>query len=285
MNSKARSFASTLRMTTFVVQTVYDLPGFPGTPTINQQLSTQPRLTPGRFGGSLDRMANFSVVLLTATPPGLAAEAGGFLVKIDQREILLRCVEMFLNRENIKQVQVVFAPEAMEEAKRKFYAHLSFTGVRMISGGATWIEQIAAAREKIAPEATHVVIHDAARPLLPWADLDAVLEAAEKHPAVALAAPLRSGLVEVDPGDAPVAMHLPTSFYSLLTPQVFSKAKYEEMCAKKAELHASQLHLVKGSRLNVRIGPGDASLAKALLNVLPKAKAKPLTNPFEEAQW
>ena len=232
-------------------------------------------MTLGGFGGSLGPMANFSVIVLTAAPPGLASEAGGHLVKIDQREILLRCVEMFLNRENIKQVQVVFALDAMEEAKRKFYAHLSFTGVRMLSGGVTWIEQIVAAKEKISPDATHVMIHDAARPLVPWADLDAVLEAAEKHPAVVLGAPLRSGLIEVDPGDAPVATHPPTGFYSLLTPQVFARAKFEEMCVKKAELHASQLHMVKGSPLNIRIGPGDGSLAKAILNVLPKAKAKP----------
>lgn len=230
-------------------------------------------------------MANFSVILLTAPPPGLASDIGGYLVKIDQREILLRCVEMFLNRENIKQVQVVFAPEAMDEARRKFYAHLSFTGVRMLTGGATWMEQIVAAKEKIAPDTTHVVVHDAARPLLPWADLDAVLEAAEKHEAVVLAAVLRNGLIEVDAGGAPMATHPPSGFHSLLTPQVFAMAKYQEMCAKKAELHASQLHIVRGSQLNVRIGPGDASLAKALLNVLPKAKAKPLTNPFEEAQW
>jgi 2-C-methyl-D-erythritol 4-phosphate cytidylyltransferase len=96
---------------------------------------------------------------------------------------------------------------------------------------------------------------------------------------------VRCGLLEVDTGDVPVATHLPASFYSLLTPQVFARAKYDEMCAKKVELHASQLHLVKGSRLNIRIGPGDASLAKAILNVLPKAKVKPLANPFEEAQW
>ncbi|MFI5378597.1 MAG: 2-C-methyl-D-erythritol 4-phosphate cytidylyltransferase [Tepidisphaerales bacterium] len=230
-------------------------------------------------------MANFSVILLTAPPPGLASDIGGYLVKIDQREILLRCVEMFLNRDNIKQVQVVFAPEAMEEAKRKFYAYLSFTGVRMLSGGVTWMEQIVAAKEKISPDATHVVVHDAARPLVPYGDLDALLEAAEKHEAVVLASVLRNPLVEVDSGGVPVAMHPPSSFYGLLTPQAFAVAKYREMCAKKAELHPSQLHIVKGSPLNVRIGPGDGSLAKALLNILPKAKAKPLTNPFEEAQW
>jgi hypothetical protein len=34
------------------------------------------------------------------------------------------------------------------------------------------------------------------------------------------------------------------------------------------------------------VGTGsDAGLAKALLGMLPKPKAKPLSNPFEEAQW
>jgi 2-C-methyl-D-erythritol 4-phosphate cytidylyltransferase len=242
-------------------------------------------LTLARIGGPLGRMANFSVILLTAAPPGLASDVGGFMVKIDQREILLRCVELFLNRDNIKQVQVVFAPDAMEEARRKFNAHLSFTGVRMLSGGTTWLEQIAAAREKISAEATHVVVHDAARPLVPYGDLDALLEAAEKHEAVVLAASLRNGLIEVDAGGAPVAMHPASSYYGLLAPQAFAMKAFHEICDKKSELHASRLHIVKGSPLNIRVGPGDASLAKALLNVLPKAKAKPLTNPFEEAQW
>jgi len=47
-------------------------------------------------------MAVFSVLLLTAAPP--SQEAGGAFVKIDGRESLLRAVELFLNRENIKQM-------------------------------------------------------------------------------------------------------------------------------------------------------------------------------------
>jgi len=32
-------------------------------------------------------------------------------------------------------------------------------------------------------------------------------------------------------------------------------------------------------------GPGDASLVRAMLNLLPKPKIKGPSNPFEEAQW
>ena len=111
-------------------------------------------------------MAVFSVVVLTASPPGQAAESGGPFVKVDGREALLRSVELFLNRDNVKQVQLAFLPEALEEGKRKYGGHLGFAGVKVISGGPKWIDQIAAAGEKISDEATHVIVHDAARPVV-----------------------------------------------------------------------------------------------------------------------
>jgi 2-C-methyl-D-erythritol 4-phosphate cytidylyltransferase len=231
-------------------------------------------------------MAVFSVLVMTAAPPGLSGEAGGAYVKIDGREALLRSVELFLNREGVKQIQFAVLPDMLEEAKRKFGAHLGFSGVKLIAGGPRWIDQIKAAAEKLSAEATHVIVHDAARPAVPYADIDALLEAAEKSDAVTLASPLRTPLVEVDEGGSPVNYHLPASFMHLLTPQAYSKQKFAEMASGGKELHPSQMKLLKGSSLNARLGgSGDASLVKAMINMLPKPKLKPPSSPFEEAQW
>ena len=228
----------------------------------------------------------FSVLVLTAPPPTQSSEAGGPYVKIDGREALLRSVELFLNRDNVKQVQVVVVSDMLEEAKRKYGPHLSFAGVKLLSGGVKWLEQAKAAVEKIAPEATHVILHDAARPAVPFSDIDALMEAAAKHDAVVLAAPVRTTLVEVDEGGGPMAFHLAPHFMHLLTPQAYSKAKFVEMATSGKEIHPSQTTILKGSSLNVRIGgSGDAAMAKAMLNMLPKPKVKPLNSPFEEAQW
>src|SRR5205823_7179586 len=143
----------------------------------------------------------FSVLLLTAAPPGHGAEAGGAYVKIDGREALLRSVELFLNRENIKQIQLVFDPDMMEEGKRKYGGHLSFSGVKIVPGGPRWMDQLAAGAEKVSAETTHVIVHDAARPAVAYSDIDAVMEAAAKHAVVALTAPLRSSLLELDEGN------------------------------------------------------------------------------------
>src|SRR5688572_10400074 len=108
--------------------------------------------------------AEFAVLLITAAPPGQVTEAGGAFVKIDGREALLRSVELFLNRNNIKQIQLAFDTESIEEAKKKYGGHLSFSGVKLVPAGPKWMDQIAAGAEKLSESATHVIIHDAARP-------------------------------------------------------------------------------------------------------------------------
>jgi 2-C-methyl-D-erythritol 4-phosphate cytidylyltransferase len=229
-------------------------------------------------------MAVFSVLVLTAPPPGQAAEGGGAFVKLDGREALVRSVELFLNRDNVKQIQVVFDPAEIENAKKKFGAHFSFSGVKVLTGGPRWIDQIAAAAEKISAEATHLIIHDGARPVVAFSDIDALMESASDT-AVALATPSRTTLVETDEGGNPLACHSPTNYMQLLTPQVYSKSEFAAMTKSKQDIHPSKLKLLKASPLNIRIaGPGDEKVAKAMIALLPKKKIA-ASSPFEEAQW
>jgi 2-C-methyl-D-erythritol 4-phosphate cytidylyltransferase len=228
----------------------------------------------------------FSVLLLTAAPPGQLTEAGGAFVKIDGREALLRSVELFLNRDSIKQIQLAFDADEMEEAKRKYGGHLSFSGVKLVSSGSKWMDQIAGGAEKLLPSATHVIIHDAARPAVAYSDIDCVIEVAGKHPIVALTSPLRASLVELDEAHNPLAVHTSNRYVQLLTPQVFTRDRFLAMAKSKQEPHASEMHLEKGSPLNVRVGgSGDAALVNQMIRMLPRPKLKAPSSPFEEAQW
>jgi 2-C-methyl-D-erythritol 4-phosphate cytidylyltransferase len=231
-------------------------------------------------------MATFSVLFLTTTPSGYPADSNGPFVKVDGRECLLRSVELFLNRDPIKQLQLCFTPEMMEEGKRKYGGHLGFSGVKLVGGGPRWIDQIAAGAEKLATEVSHVILHDAARPAVAYDDIDALMDAATKRDAVALAAACRTSLVEVDEGGNPMAIHPASRFMQVLTPQVFSKARFLEMAKTRQEPHPSQFALLKGSSLNVRAGGGtEPTLVRAMLQLLPKPKVRPASSPFEEAQW
>src|SRR5215212_2640485 len=145
-------------------------------------------------------MADFSVLLLTAAPPGHALEAGGAFVKIDGREALLRSAELFLNRPNVKQIQIVFVSDSIEESKKKFGGHLSFSGIKVVAAGQKWMDQIAAGAEKLAADVSHVIVHDAARPAVSYSDIDTIMEEAEKHAVCTLTAPVRTALIELDDG-------------------------------------------------------------------------------------
>ena len=229
--------------------------------------------------------ARFAALILTAAPPGVGGDSSGSMVKIDGREALVRSVELFLNRENIEQTIVAFQPESLEEGKKKHGGHFGFTGVRVVGGGPRWLDQIAAAMKIVPPEITHVIVHDAARPAVPYTDLEAILSAAESHEAVTLIAPLRATLLEVDEAHQPVGYRNASEFLQELTPQVFSRKRAERCVDEKSLPHASELHVIPGSPLNMRVNSGaDAAIAKALINLLPKPKIK-ANSPFEEAQW
>ncbi len=227
----------------------------------------------------------FAVIVLTAPPPGLAAEAGGAYVRVDGREALLRSVELFVNRPGVTQIQLAVAADDLATAKDRYGVHLSFSGVKVVAGGPRWVDQVAAAAATVAADATHVILHDAARPVVPYTDVEAVMAAAATHPAVALVTPVRTTTVETDDGGTPLAYQLPSNRMHLLTPQAFDRATFDELARTKAPTHPSRLTLVTGSPLNVRLGgPGDAAIGKAFLALLPKPKVR-AASPLEEAQW
>ncbi len=232
-------------------------------------------------------MAVFSVVIVTVPPFGAAGEPDSAFIKIDGREAVLRSVELFLNRDEIKQIQLVVHPDTLEEAKRRHGGHFGFAGVRLLAAGPRFVDQMAAASEKLSADCTHVLIHDAARPAVPYTDLEAALASANtKSSATALAVPVRGAIAQLDEGGNPVGFVPEASYMLVATPVVLTRAKFMELAKAKREIHASDLTLIKGSPLNARLAStADASMVRAMISMLPKPKPRVASSPFEEAQW
>ncbi|MFO0873009.1 MAG: IspD/TarI family cytidylyltransferase [Phycisphaerales bacterium] len=108
----------------------------------------------------------------------LAQDLGG-------RSLLLRTVELFTKREEVKSIVVAAPPDAMDEFRDRYGAQLGFHGVLVVAGGRVerW-ETVRNALAAVPGEATHVAIHDAARPATPTTLIDRVFEAARKFRAV-----------------------------------------------------------------------------------------------------
>ncbi|HEX8340045.1 MAG TPA: 2-C-methyl-D-erythritol 4-phosphate cytidylyltransferase [Tepidisphaeraceae bacterium] len=225
-------------------------------------------------------MNTFVAVILTAPLIGPLDDAP--LIKADGRESLLRAVELFVNREGVSRVLLVVPGSRAEEYKRKVGGHLSFMGVRIVTGGESFFDQLKTAREQLDPGTTHVLVHDAARPAVPYTDLDALAAAAERHPVAALAIPVAGPLLNV--GRVSGAATLGGDRVAqLVTPIAFDIAALDAAIADGAL--PGSLQWIEGSPLNLRCGQASAGLMKAMIGLLPKPKVKAPSSPFEEAQW
>ncbi len=109
------------------------------------------------------------------------------------RPVLHRTVELFTNRDEVGTIIVAGpADDAEMDAFRARHADkLAVLGVTLVPGGQDHrYESVNAALERVPEDATHVAVHDAARPGVPSPMLDRLFEAASHRPAVIAALPV-----------------------------------------------------------------------------------------------
>ena len=101
------------------------------------------------------------------------------------RAMLLRTVELFTKRDEVKSIIVAGPPDDLDDFRDRFGAQLGFHGVRIVPGGRVdrW-ETVRNALAAVPEDATHVAVHDAARPGASDELIGRVFEAAKVHPAV-----------------------------------------------------------------------------------------------------
>lgn len=153
---------------------------------------------------------NLCVILLAAgasnrfrTDAGAALGGGGLGArsKLDEdlggRPVLHRSLELFTDRPEVRSI-IVAGPrneEAMDSFRLRHIDKLNVFGATLIPGGeSTRAQSVAAALAHVPEEATHVAVHDAARPIASAAMIDRVIEAATSagpgHAAVIPAVPV-----------------------------------------------------------------------------------------------
>jgi len=114
------------------------------------------------------------------------------------RAVLLRTVELFTRRDEVKSIIVAGPPDELDDFRMRYGAQLGFHGVQIVAGGKTerW-ETVRNALAVVPADATHVAVHDAARPGASDELLGRVFEAAKVHPAVIPGLPVADTLKRV----------------------------------------------------------------------------------------
>src|SRR5262245_45019901 len=127
-------------------------------------------------------MSRFAVILPAA---GKSSRFGGMekkpFVSLNGRPVWQRAAEAFWNREDVSKVYLVLSPEDRDDFQTRFGHLIAFNNTKIIDGGAERFESVANALAKIPESVPFVAVHDAVRPLVTPAIVDAVFRAAEEH--------------------------------------------------------------------------------------------------------
>ncbi|MGR6971239.1 2-C-methyl-D-erythritol 4-phosphate cytidylyltransferase [Streptomyces cynarae] len=147
--------------------------------------------------------------------------------------MLIHAVRAMAASRAVSLVIVVAPPDGTAEVKSLLDAHAlpERTDFLVVPGGETRQESVRLGLDALPPEYGIVLVHDAARPLVPVDTVDAVIEAVrEGAPAVVPALPLADTVKEVQPAAAPgevepvVATPDRARLRAVQTPQGFDRA-------------------------------------------------------------
>lgn len=234
------------------------------------------------------------------------------------RPVLMRSIEPFTRRKEVGSIIVAGPPDDFEAFRERYGAALGFHGVTVVKGGQSdrW-ETVRNALGHVPDDATHVAVHDAARPLVDDLLLDRLFAAASKVMAVVPALDMTSTIKRIDPdqaldagesrdgvadsilGDAgrlavearPIVDTVDRrTLVAAQTPQVFDRAlllrAYEGDAtgvtddAQAVERLGEPVHVVQGDPMNIKITTEqDLELCQAILGT-GRRKSSAGADPF-----
>jgi 2-C-methyl-D-erythritol 4-phosphate cytidylyltransferase len=137
--------------------------------------------------------------------------------------MLLRALRPFTSHPAVAQV-VVTLPAAFAERPPEWLARLVGGRLSLVAGGAERADSVRAGLAALAPDIAIVLVHDAARPFVTRATVDAVILRARSGVGAAAAVPLSDTVKEAD-GDHRVLRTVPRErLWRAQTPQAFPRA-------------------------------------------------------------
>jgi 2-C-methyl-D-erythritol 4-phosphate cytidylyltransferase len=230
---------------------------------------------------------------ITAILPaaGMGTRMGGETPKqfleLDGAPILLHTLRRLASCDAITEIILATRADEIERLEELCRKEKFRQVIRVVKGGATRQESVAAALRQVADEVELVAVHDAVRPFVIREQVSRVIDEARKCGAAILGIPAMDTVKEVKRGSLPEDTALITAttprerIVLAQTPQVFRTKLLKEAFARAAadgvnasdeaglvERLGHDVHVVHGSERNIKITkPADMELARFYLDL------------------
>jgi 2-C-methyl-D-erythritol 4-phosphate cytidylyltransferase len=251
---------------------------------------------------------NVAAIICAAGP---ASRFGGKrkkqFVDVAGRAVFLRSVELFSNREDVKQILLGISQEDEELVSVKWGANLKFFNVKSFFGGDERFDTVRKGLALVRDDIELIAVHDAVRCCVTAELIDKVIAAAARSGAAIPACPVAATIKQVR--DNTIIKTVDRSgLYEAQTPQIFErsllKKAYENLknldeskisaCGEQGRTDDSQLvealghkvTIVESDSSNIKITrQSDIPIAEAILKSRPAPKPQGPIGPYFEAQW
>jgi 2-C-methyl-D-erythritol 4-phosphate cytidylyltransferase len=220
-------------------------------------------------------------------------------VDVGGRAVFLRSVELFANREDVKQLLLAIAPEDEELVSVKWGPNLKFYNAKIFFGGSERFDTVSKGLELIKDDIGLIAIHDAVRCCVKNKWIDEAFAAASQTGAAILACPVTATIKEAK-DDTIIKTVDRAGLYEAQTPQVFKaellKKAYENLKnldknnisddSQLVEALGEKVSIVETDSSNIKIThKADLPIAEAIIKARPRPVPKGPTGPYVEAQW
>src|SRR5690606_19902578 len=230
-------------------------------------------LTPPSQKPAPDRTTRRTAAVIPAAGRGVRLGPGApkALRALGGTPMLIHAVRAMADSRAVSLVVLVAPPDGAAEVKTLLDAHAlpERTDFLVVPGGDSRQESVRLGLEALPPEYDIVLVHDAARPLVPVDTVDAVIEAVrEGAPAVVPALPLADTVKQVEPAAAPgdpepvVATPDRSVLRAVQTPQGFDRAGLRRAHATVSEHGTDDASMIEQLGLTVVTVPGHEEAFK-----------------------
>jgi 2-C-methyl-D-erythritol 4-phosphate cytidylyltransferase len=220
-------------------------------------------------------------------------------VDVAGRAVFLRSVELFSNRDDVKQVLLGISSEDQELVSVKWGPNLKFFNVQIFLGGSERFDTVIKGMELIKDDIDLVAVHDACRCCVTEEIIDSTIKAAVQSGAAIPACPVTATIKQAKDNIITKTVDR-DDLYEAQTPQIFSASLLKEAYENLENLDKSKISddsqlvealgykvaIVESDSSNIKITrQSDIAVAEAILKSRPKKIPEGPAGPYIEAQW